>query len=86
MDDKRYTTIPRLVRDQLDTVIMLPLKDRASLNLTIEENGGSLVMASIDEIRNHLNSKPYAQTRINHLWGLKLSEFLGPKSLLPKYK
>ena len=60
MTTQRYTAIPRLVRDQLDTVIEPPLKDRASFNLTIDENGGSLDMATIEEIRNHLNSKPYA--------------------------
>ena len=38
---------------------MLPLKDRASFNLIIEENGGLLDLATIEEIRNlDLNFKP----------------------------
>ena len=60
MTIQRYTAIPLLARDQLDTVIDLPLRDRASYNLINDENGGSLDMATIEEIRNHLNSKLYA--------------------------
>ena len=60
MTTERYTAIPRVVRDQLDTVIMLPLKDRTTFNLIIEENGGSLDIATIDEIKNHFHSIPYA--------------------------
>ena len=39
---------------------MLPLKDKASFNLIFEENGSSLDITTIKEIRNHLNSKLYA--------------------------
>ena len=60
MTTQRYTAISRRVRNQLDTIIVLQLKDRASFNLIIEENEGLLGMATIEKIKNHLNSKPYA--------------------------
>ena len=60
MTTQRYTAIPKLVRDQLDAVKMLPLKDWSTFNYIIEENGGSLDMATIEEVKNHLHYKPYA--------------------------
>ena len=50
MPTQRYIAIPRLVRVQLYTVILLPLKDGVSFVLIIEENGGSVDIAAIDEI------------------------------------
>ena len=59
MTTQRYTPIPRHVRDQMDTVIMLPLNYRSTFNLIIEENRVSLDMATIIEIKSHLHPEPY---------------------------